>query len=91
MTEKNLKGMDIVAPCSMTEQKQGAAITDRQRRLLTREQVELSLALNEDQVRHLIKTQQITRIRIAGEERFDSNDIDGLIDAYKATAQRRAQ
>lgn len=51
----------------------------------------LLLHLNEEQVQFLINTRQITRIRIAGEQRFDSRDIDQLIESYKTTAQRRAQ
>ncbi|MFZ0633396.1 MAG: hypothetical protein WA399_18345 [Acidobacteriaceae bacterium] len=59
------------------------------RRLLLRKEVELVLGLGEDQVRFLINTRQITAIRIAGEERYDSRDIERLIESYKATAQRR--
>ena len=62
-----------------------------QRQLLRHEQVCVVLQLNPEQVQFLINTQQIVRIRIAGEERFDTRDLDRLIDTYKATALRRAE
>jgi hypothetical protein len=62
-----------------------------QRRLLIREEVLWLLHLSDEQLQLLINTRQITVIRIAGEERFDSRDLDQLISSYKATAARRAQ
>lgn len=59
------------------------------RRLLRRAEIQEILELSEEQVQYLINTRQITAIRIAGEERFDSRDIERLIDGYKATASRR--
>ena len=61
------------------------------RRLRSRQEIEFLLRLNTDQVQLLVDTRQITPIRITGEERFDSRDIDRLIETYKATAQRRMQ
>lgn len=58
------------------------------RRLLTRDQVVEILALSHDAVRQLIDTRQLTPIRISGEERIDSLDVDGLINTYKRTATR---
>ena len=63
----------------------------KERRLLLREEVLSNLQLPEEKIQQLIDTRQITVIRISGEERFDSKDIDQLIDFYKATAARRAQ
>jgi hypothetical protein len=63
----------------------------RGRRLLIRNEVLAVLQLSEDQVQSLINTRQLVSIRIAGEERFDSRDLDQLIDTYKATASRRPQ
>lgn len=63
----------------------------RPRQLHSRDELMALLNLKEEQVQFLINTRQITRIRIAGEERFDSRDVDGLIDSYKATAERNAQ
>lgn len=60
------------------------------RRLLERHDVLGVLQLSDEQVQDLINTRQITAIRIAGEERFDSRDLERLIEAYKATALRRA-
>lgn len=61
------------------------------RRLLTRQEALWRLHLSDEQLQHLINTRQITVIRIAGEERLDSRDLDQLISSYKATAARRAQ
>ena len=60
-----------------------------QRRLLQRKEVCAILQLENEQFQSLVNTRQITLIRIAGAERFDSSDIDRLIDGYKATASRR--
>jgi hypothetical protein len=71
----------------------GNAVGDRaklERRLLFRSEVLQMLQLTEVQVQGLIDTRQIVAIRIAGEERFDSRDLERLIDTYKATALRRA-
>ncbi len=61
------------------------------RRLLFRSEVHQMLQLTDAQVQGLINTRQITALRIAGEERFDSRDLERLIDTYKTTALRRAQ
>ena len=62
----------------------------RAKRLMARSEVDRYLALSSDQVQSLISTRQITVIRIQGEDRFDSHDLDMLIETYKKTAQRRA-
>jgi hypothetical protein len=59
------------------------------RRLLDRVEAVSYLGLDEEQLQALIDTRQITPIRIAGVERFDRNDLDELISAYKTTASRR--
>jgi hypothetical protein len=61
------------------------------RRLLIRPEVLQMLQLTETQVQGIINTRQIIALRIAGEERFDSRDLERLIDTYKTTALRRAQ
>ena len=65
--------------------------TQVQRRLLVRDDVLAILNLSDDGVQQLINTRQIQPLRIAGEERYDSRDLDNLIEAYKATASRRPQ
>lgn len=60
----------------------------KRRRLLIRDQVVTFLQLSENQLQLLIKTRQLTPIRIAGEEPFDSRDLDQLIESYKTTAPR---
>ena len=59
------------------------------RRLLDRAEAVSYLRLDDDKLQPLIDTRQITPIRISGAERFDLNDLDELINAYKATASRR--
>jgi hypothetical protein len=60
-----------------------------ERSLLQRNQVLDRLELSDDELNWLIKTQQLVDITICGQQRFDSKDIDLLIDAYRCTAQRR--
>jgi hypothetical protein len=62
----------------------------RARRLMVRADVNDYLALSHEQVQSLIDTRQITLIRIKGEDRFDSKDLDLLVEMYKQTACRRA-
>jgi hypothetical protein len=62
-----------------------------ERRLLTRDEVLLLLQLSVEQLQLLIRTRQLVPIRIAGEERFDSRDLEQLIESYKTTALRRPQ
>lgn len=57
---------------------------------MTRNEVSVYLALSGDQVQSLIDTRQITAMRCSGEDRFDSRELDLLVDTYKKTAQRRA-
>jgi hypothetical protein len=59
------------------------------RRLLLRAEALSYLQLEDEQLQNLIDTRQITPIRIAGDERFDLNDLDELIKTYKTTASRR--
>ena len=75
----------------VSPQTAGACSSSCHRRLLLRKEVILLLQLSEDQVQQLINTRQLTTIRIAGEERFDSRDFDRMIDSYRATSLRRAQ
>jgi hypothetical protein len=60
------------------------------RRLLCRADVLDVLQLTEEKVDHLVATRQLTPFRLAGEERYDSRDLDRLIDTYITTASRRA-
>jgi hypothetical protein len=63
--------------------------TQSQRRLLVRDEVISLLQITAENVQQLINTRQLLAIRIAGEERFDSRDLDRLIETYKTTAARR--
>lgn len=60
-----------------------------ERHLLQWEQVVNKLQLPEDDLKWLVDTHQLTELLIRGHKRFDSKDIDHLIDAYKNTASRR--
>jgi hypothetical protein len=75
--------------CAVQTQFAGGLPRD-QRRLLVRGQLVSFLQLSDEKIQGLINTRQITAIRIKGEERFDSRELDLLIETYKQTAQRRA-
>lgn len=62
-----------------------------QRRLVVRQEVKWLLQLTDEQLQWLINTRQLIVLRISGEERFDSRDLEKLIDSYKTTASRRPQ
>jgi hypothetical protein len=47
------------------------------------------LRLTPEQVDRLIKTGQLRPIRICGEDRFDSHELDALIETFKQIAQRK--
>lgn len=47
------------------------------------------LQLNPEQIDRLIRTGQICPIQICGETRFDSHEIDSLIETYKQVQKRR--
>jgi hypothetical protein len=47
------------------------------------------LQLNQEQVDWLVNTGQLNPIRIAGEVRFDSRELDALIDTYQQIAKRK--
>lgn len=76
---------------AITPQPQPVTTSNRRydRRLLDRAEVISALSLTEEKVQQLINTRQILALRIAGEERFDSWDISGLIDSYKKAALQR--
>lgn len=61
------------------------------RRLYQSAEVPVLLQLSQEQIDWLVDTGQLTPIRIAGEERFDSRDINKLIEAYKTIQSRRIQ
>jgi hypothetical protein len=79
--QPNMASGDLTSP--------GVKLCGCPRRLLTREQAQRVLQLNDEKLQFLINTRQITAFPIVGEERFDSRDIDRLIDGYKGTASRR--
>jgi hypothetical protein len=47
------------------------------------------LQLSQEQIDFLVRTGQLNSIRIAGEVRFDSRQLDALIDTYVQIAKRR--
>jgi hypothetical protein len=59
------------------------------RRLYMAGELPSLLQLNEGQVDHLIKTGQLLPIRICGEVRFDSRELDRLIETYRQIALRK--
>ena len=77
---------EMVQPCCRCAT---AKSTTSAARLMTRGDVDQYLALSAEQVEWLIRTGQVTVIRMRGEERFDRRDLDRLIENYKKTAMRR--
>ena len=69
----------------------GSSVLMPERRLVTRNDVEIYLSLTSEKVQSLVDTMQITSIRVRGEERFDVRELDRLVETYKATAQRRVK
>jgi hypothetical protein len=59
-------------------------------RLYTGTELPALLRLTPEQVDRLVKTGQLRPIRICGEERFDSRELDALIETYKQIAKRKA-
>jgi hypothetical protein len=47
------------------------------------------LQLPAPKVEWLIATHQIRSLLLCGEERFDSRELDGLIETYKQIAERK--
>jgi hypothetical protein len=90
MHEELLGAGDRFRPIAAGDDLTSPDANTAQRRLLTREQAHAVLQLDDEKLQFLINTRQITSIRIVGEERIDSRDIDRLIDGYKGTASRRA-
>ena len=65
--------------------------TSQDRRLYTDADLPGLLQLDPDQICRLVRTGQLRSIRIGGEVRFDSRDIDALIHTYKSIAQRKEE
>lgn len=47
------------------------------------------LQLTQEQIDWLVSTRQLQPLKICGESRYDSRQIDHLIDSYLTTASRR--
>jgi hypothetical protein len=62
-----------------------------ERRLYEPEELPAVLDLNQEQVDLLVRTGQLRSIRIWGETRFDSNELDQLIETYKQIANRKKE
>ena len=59
------------------------------RRLYESAEVPSVLSLSPEKIDWLVKTGQLNPIRIAGEIRFDSRELDSLIETYKQIAKRK--
>ena len=59
------------------------------RRLYQRRDLTTALQLDQEQIDWLIRTGQLNPVRIAGETRFDSREIDALINTYMQISKRR--
>lgn len=63
--------------------------TQSERRLYQPMELPGVLQLDQEQVDWLVNTGQLNPIRIAGEVRFDSRELDALIDTYQQIAKRK--
>ena len=59
------------------------------RRLLQRSELIDILQLPDPKIQWLIDTHQIRALRLCGEERFDSREVDQLIETYRQIAGRK--
>jgi hypothetical protein len=59
------------------------------RRLYCPEELPIVLQLSQEKIDQLVNTGQLNAIRIAGEVRFDSRELDALIDTYLQIAKRK--
>ena len=64
--------------------------TQHDRRLYAASELPGLLQLNPDQIDRLVKTGQLRTIRICGEVRVDSHELDALIETYKQIAKRKS-
>lgn len=65
--------------------------TPQERRLYVGTELSSLLQLSQEQIDWLVNTRQLRPLTICGQVRFDSRDVDGLIQTYKATVSRRVQ
>lgn len=63
--------------------------THSDRRLYQQAELPSVLQLQQEQIDWLVKTGQLNPIRIAGETRYDSREIDALIGTYIQISKRR--
>jgi hypothetical protein len=61
----------------------------QERRLLQKADLIALLQLSELKVQWLIDTQQIRRLLLCGEERFDSKELSRFIETYAQIAERK--
>ena len=61
------------------------------RRLYLPEELPGLLQLTQEQVDRLIRTGQLCQIRICGENRIDSREVDQLIGTYGQIAKRKKE
>jgi hypothetical protein len=62
---------------------------EQDRRLLLKTDLIERLQLPEPKVQWLIDTHQIRALLLCGEERFDSHELDRLIETYRQIAERK--
>lgn len=59
------------------------------RRLYVAGDLPALLQLTQEQIDHLVKTGQLRTIRICGEVRIDSHELEALIETYAQVAKRK--
>jgi hypothetical protein len=68
---------------------EGTMQAQHERRLLQKADLVALLQLPEPKVQWLINTRQIRTLLLCGEVRFDSKDLDKLIETYQRISERK--
>jgi len=63
----------------------------QERRLYVDTDLPALLRLTQEQIDWLVNTRQLQPLQICGESRYDSRQIDDLINTYLQTASKRVQ
>jgi hypothetical protein len=65
-------------------------VAEAVRHLLAPEEVQALLRLDAGEVAHLVRTGQLLKIVMCGQNRYDSKDVVALIETYRNISKRRA-
>lgn len=78
-----------IAHPAARSQRRSKLVPQQERHLYQPEELPGLLQLTPEQVDHLIRTRQLHKIRICGEDRVDARDVERLIATYRQVAERK--